>query len=132
MHLIFVAEQPEGIVPRFEKWLRERIFKTESGKGHSVRLREFKFYELTYPKEIHEQVVGTLKTIEHGGRIKLDRVRKLLKFLKKFIPEGVELIDTSKFKKIPIKDELLNHGVSTKLMMIATLEDDVVKGREML
>ena len=132
MHLVLLAEAPEGIIPRFEKWLRERIFKTKDGRGHSVRLREFKFYDLVYPKEIHEQVVGSLRNIEHGGHLNMGKAKMFLKFIQKFVPEGIEIIDTTKLKKIDIVDELVNHGITAKVMMIGTIKDEIIAGREML
>lgn len=127
-----LAEAPEGIIPRFEKWLRERIFRTKSGRGYSVRLREFKFYDLVYPKEIHEQVVGSLKTIEHGGNIRIDKAKMFLEFIKKFIPKGIEIIDTTKIETMKISDELANHGITAKVLMIATIKDNIIQGKEML
>ena len=132
MHLVFIAEAPEGIIPRFEKWLRERIFRY-NGMGRSVRLREIKCYDIVYPREIHEQVVGILKNMEHEEYVKLDLLKKFLKFFSKFIPkgEGIEIIDTSKIKTIKTT-EFADKGITAKVLMLGTLKDEVRAGKEML
>ena len=132
MHLVLLAEAPEGIIPRFEKWLRERIFITKDGRGYSVRLREFKLYDLVYPKEIHEQVVGSLKNIEYSGHLSIDKFKRMLKLMKKIIPECIEIIDTDKIKTIPIEKELINHGITAKVWMLGIKEDEMINEREML
>lgn len=134
MHLVMVAEAPEGIIPRFEKWLHERIFRTPEGRGKSIRIREFKFYDLVYPREIHDEVVGTLKNIEHSGHLKLNK-NKAVGLLKKMfgsvLPKDVEIIDTDKFEKIPT-DEFSKKSITAKVLMLATIKDEIENDLEML
>lgn len=137
MHIIALGEGfPIGL-DNFEKELHGKYYTNKKGQTGKLRMREFRFYDITFNEEVREEVLADLKDFTRSPKeIKTawygvkKYINTILKFFKKVknIDKDVESIEPSGIRKVLLEEK--NTPLPMWLMILGQVEDAHIKDGE--